>query len=169
MIHIKDHKQQEIFDPGDFLSPKRRRKLDEDWPGLFKEHILEELPVDEMRPFFHDYFGRPSKEIHTVLGVLLLQQTMYLSDQDAVGHLAFDIHWHYALNISDESDKAKYISEKTLWSMRQIVIKQNLDQVISDRIASKPAEVFNVDTENQRIDSVHIKSNMRRLRPIKTG
>ena len=53
--------------------------LDENWPGLFKEHILDELPVDEMRPFFHEDFGRPSKEIHTVLGVLLLQQAMDLN------------------------------------------------------------------------------------------
>ncbi|MCP4622954.1 MAG: transposase [bacterium] len=163
MIHIKDHKQREIFDPWDFLSPKRRRMLDETWPGLFREHVLEELPVNEMRPFFHEYFGRPSKEIHTVLGIMLLQQTMDLSDKEAIGHLAYDIRWHYALGITDESDKAKYISEKTLWSTRQTMASHNLDQVMLNKIAGKLADVFEVDTENQRIDSVHIQSNMRRL------
>ena len=92
LIRIKDHKQREMFGPWDFLSPKRRRMLDENWPGLFKEHILDELPVDEMRPFFHEDFGRPSKEIHTVLGVMLFQQTMDLSDSEAIARLAFDIH-----------------------------------------------------------------------------
>jgi len=36
MITIKDHKQQELFDPWAFLSPKRRQILDEGWPGLFR-------------------------------------------------------------------------------------------------------------------------------------
>ena len=34
MIHIKDHKQGELFDPWSFLSPKRRRLLDRSWAGV---------------------------------------------------------------------------------------------------------------------------------------
>ena len=63
MIHIKDHKQQYIFDPWRFLSPKRRRMLDEDWPGLFREHLLDELPVEQISPHFKDGVGRPTKEL----------------------------------------------------------------------------------------------------------
>lgn len=81
MIRIKNHKQRQLFDPWRHLSPKRRQILDADWPGLFREHLLEELPVDQMLPHFTDGIGRPSKELHTVLGVLLLQQTMDLTDK----------------------------------------------------------------------------------------
>jgi hypothetical protein len=73
--------------------------LEEDWPGLFREHLLEELPVDQMLPHFTDGIGRPSKELYTVLGVLLLQQTMDLTDKAAIEQLAFNIQWHYALNV----------------------------------------------------------------------
>ena len=163
MIRIKNHKQQQLFDPWRHLSPKRRRMLDEDWPGLFREHLLEELPVDQMLPHFTDGIGRPSKELHTVLGVLLLQQTMDLTDRAAIEQLCFNIQWHYALNIPEESDDAKYISEKTLYSMRQIMIDNHLDEMMFDAISDKLAMVFGVDTKDQRIDSVHIKSNMRRL------
>jgi hypothetical protein len=163
MIRVKDHKQLELFDPWGFLSPKRRRMLDEGWPGLFRSELLSEMPVNEMYPFFREDFGRPSKELYTLLGVLLLQQTMDLPDEEAIEQLAFNTQWHYALNITEESDSAKYISEKTLWSWRQVLIENNLDQLLFRRIGDKLAKVFNVNTENQRIDSVHIKSNMRRL------
>jgi hypothetical protein len=47
--------------------------------------------------------------------------------------------------------------------MRQVMIDNHLDEMMFDAIADKLAAVFGVDTKNQRIDSVHIKSNMRRL------
>ena len=163
MIRIKDHKQRQLFDPWRHLSPKRRRMLDEDWPGLFREHLLEELPVERMRSHFADGIGRPSKELYTVLGVLLLQQTMDLTDKAAIEQLAFNIQWHYALNLPEESDEAKTISEKTLYTMRQAMIDHHLDEAMFDALADKLAVVFGVDTKDQRIDSVHIRSNMRRL------
>jgi len=163
MIRIKDHKQRQLFDPWRHMSPKRRRMLDEDWPGLFREHLLEELPVDLIRSHFTDGIGRPSKELHTVLGVLLLQQTLDLTDKAAIEQLAFNIQWHYALNLPEESDDVKTISEKTLYTMRQVMIDRHLDEVMFDAVADKLAVVFGVDTKDQRIDSVHIKSNMRRL------
>jgi len=163
MIRIKNHKQQQMFDPWRHLSPKRRKMLEEDWPGLFREHLLEELPVDQMLAHFTDGVGRPSKEIYTVLGLLLLQQTMDLTDRAAIEQLAFNIQWHYALNIPEESDDAKYISEKTLYTMRQVMIDNQLDEIMFDAVADKLAVVFGVDAKNQRIDSVHIQSNMRKL------
>ncbi|MCP3865232.1 MAG: transposase, partial [Aestuariibacter sp.] len=163
MIRIKDHKQLDMFDPWEFLSPKRRRMLDESWPGLFREQLLCELPVHNIRPFFREDFGRPSKELYTLLGALLFQQTMDLNDYDTARQLSFNIEWHYALNITEESDQAKYISEKTIWSWRQILLEHNLDQLMFENISGKLAQVFKVNTDEQRIDSVHIKSNMRRL------
>ena len=148
------------------MSPKRRHMLDESWPGLFREHLLSELPVDKLKPFLHDDFGAPSKELYTLLGALLFQQTMDLTDVQTLEQLSFNIQWHYALNITEESDSAKYISEKTLRHWRQIMIEQKLDQLIFDQISSKLSKVFKVNTDFQRIDSVHIKSNMRKLSRI---
>jgi len=152
-----------MFDPWDFLSPKRRRLLDQGWPGLFREQLLCELPVDRIKPFLSEDFGRPSKELYTLLGVLLLQQAMDLNDSDTVEQLSFNIQWHYALNITDESDSAKYISEKTLWFWRMVLLQHNVDQLIFEKLTDKLAQVFKVNTDDQRLDSVHIRSNMRKL------
>jgi hypothetical protein len=163
MIRIKDQKQNNLFDPWSFLSPKRRLLLDQSWAGLFKKELLCELPVGEVAPFFNDGFGRPTKELYTALGALVLQQAHDLTDDETVNQLAFNIQWHYALNITEESDSAKYMCLKTLWNMRSIIVDNGLDAVIFDHTTDKLAKVFKVNTDNQRIDSVHIKSNMRRL------
>ena len=47
--------------------------------------------------------------------------------------------------------------------MRNIVTINELDGVIFKEVTGKLAETFKVDPETQRLDSVHIKSNMKRL------
>jgi len=163
MIHTRDHKTAYLFDPWHFLGEKRRKLMDMSWAALFRAHILCELPVNKVAPFFNETFGRPTKELYTALGALLLQQIHDLTDEETVSQLAFNLQWHYALDIVDESDEAKYLCAKTLWNMRDLVIENHLDEVLFERSTEVLARVFNVDTSTQRIDSVHIKSNMRRL------
>lgn len=163
MLTIKDHKTRYLFDPWQHLGDKRRKMLDQSWAGIFQQHILTELPVEKIAHFFHDRIGRPSKELTTVIGTLLLQQYHDLTDEQALEQLAFNIQWHFALNIPEESERLKYICPKTLWSMRQRMIESDIDLAIFEKICSKLADVFQVDTRLQRIDSVHVHSNMRRL------
>jgi hypothetical protein len=131
--------------------------------GLFQREILHELPVHKLACYFDSGFGRPTKEIYTSLGVLLFQQMNDLSDEEACQQLAFDLRWHYALNLSEESDAAKYVCPKTLWSLCSILTENSIDADIFDVVRDKLAKIFNVNTDDQRIDSVHIKSNMRKL------
>ncbi len=166
MLRFNDHKQQPIFDPWGHISPKRRQMLDQSWPGLFRKFILPELPVRQFAPFFNPGFGRPTKDISTVMGLLVLQQTLDLDDEEAIEQLAFNIQVHYALDITEESDAAKYICSKTLWTMRRIAVENGLDGVLFHICTQKIASVFSVNTDKQRIDSVHIQSNMRRLARI---
>ncbi|MBL0716617.1 MAG: transposase [Desulfosarcina sp.] len=163
MIKVKNPSQLDIFDPWAFLTPKRRQLLDGGWPGLFREYILPSIPVNKIGKYFNAAFGRPTKELYSMLGALILQQTFDLTDEETVQQYAFNIQWHYSLNISEESDDAKYISLRTLWNNRNIVAQNNLEKDIFNAGTDELAKVFKVNIDKQRIDSVHIKSNMRRL------
>jgi len=163
MIRTRDPRQALLIDPWEHLGPKRRRLLEDSWAGLFRQEILTELPADHLARRFRADFGRPAKELYTVLGVILLQQMHDLTDLETVNQLAFNQQWHFALDIPSESDAAKYMCPKTLWSMRKKVTDQELDTVMFQQVAHKLARVFEVDTTKQRLDSVHLKSNMRRL------
>lgn len=163
MFHIKDRKTGQLFDPWRYLGPKRRKLLDESWAGLFRQTLLAELPVERMMPFFSPDQGRPTKEIYAMLGAVLFQQVFDLTDEETVSQMAFNLQWHYALDNPEESDNIKYISLKTLWSLRNILTDNDLDTVLFETITDTLAKVFRVDPSKQRLDSVHIKSNMRRL------
>jgi hypothetical protein len=137
--------------------------LDHSWAGLFKKEILPILPISAVKPFFDKAFGRPTKELYAALGVQVLQQTFDFTDEETVQQFSYNILWHYALNITEESDSAKYISLKTLWSMRDLIAENELETTIFDVVTGNLAKIFKVNTNHQRLDSVHIKSNMRRL------
>jgi len=163
VIHIKDHNQQHLFDPWDNLGPKRRQLLEESWAGLFRQELLPTLPVHKLAAHFTDDVGRPTKELTTCMAVAVFQQIFDLTDKETQEKLAFDVQWHYALNLPEESDAVKYLSLKTLWTMRQILTQHALDKDIFNAIGERLAEVFDVNTETQRLDSVHIQSNMKKL------
>jgi hypothetical protein len=163
MIHTRDHQTPYLFDPWDYLGPKRKKLLTESWAGVFKEHILRELPVDKIAPYFTEGCGRPTKELYAALGSLILQQMHDLTDEETIDEFCFDIKWHYALDIPGESDESKYLSLKTLWTLRHLVMAKGLDVELFNRTTELLATTFRVDTSRQRIDSVHIRTNMKRL------
>jgi hypothetical protein len=99
MIHFNDPKQLQIIDPWQFLGEKRRKLIEASWAGIFRNEILPILPIADLFPFFSITFGRPTKELYTVIGVLILQQAFDLTDIETIEQLSFNIQWHYALNI----------------------------------------------------------------------
>ena len=163
MIYTKDHKTMYMFDPFDYLGPKRKNLIEKSWAKIFREHILPELPVNKIFPFYDSEKGRHTKELYSMLGLMILQQMRDLTDEEAVDAYAFNIKWHYALNITGEDDKQTYVSPKTLWTMRSILTENNLYDVLFEKTTDKLAKLFLVNTLKQRIDSVHIFSNMRHL------
>jgi len=66
--------------------------------------------MHKLAPFFTEGFGRPTKELYTVLGVLIIQQMMDLTDEETITHPAFNEQWHYALDIPDETDESTYMN-----------------------------------------------------------
>jgi hypothetical protein len=166
VLKITDPDAPMTFDPWGFLGPKRRRMLDRGWPGLFRKHLLDALPVEKLAPRFHPTHGRPTKELHTLLGMLLLQQMRDLTDAEAVEELAYDTQWHYALNLAGEEDEEKYVSERTLRNYRRALVEMGLAAELFESTTARLAKVFKVDVSKQRLDSTHILSNMRRLSRI---
>lgn len=51
MFSVKDHKTIYMFDPFEYLGPKRRQLLDDAWAGIFKD-IFEEVYENEFKDQF---------------------------------------------------------------------------------------------------------------------
>jgi hypothetical protein len=167
MITVKDHSTGYLFDIWDHIGPKRRKLLDKSWAGIFRTFLLEKLPVSKIARHFTVDIGRPSKEHFTMIGAVMLQQLHDMSDPDVTCALAFNINWHYALDITDDSDASTYISERSLRNYRRILIDEGLDRVLFEMLTDTLIAAFKVDTSKQRLDSTHIRSNMRTMGRIR--
>jgi len=167
MLRVNDHQTGRLFDPWEHLGPKRRKLLDSSWSGVFRKYLLEKLPVTKLARYFDEVMGRPSKELYTAMGTLILQQLHDLSDPEVTMTLAFNEQWHYALDITDESDASTYISERTLRTYRKILIKEGLDRILFETLTDTLLKAFDVDTTKQRLDSTRIQSNMSKLGRIR--
>ena len=140
--------------------------LKRSWAGLFREHLLKALDVKELSSHFDERIGRPTKDLYVALGVLILQQLHDLTDSQVVEELAFNLAWHYALDIRDESDV--YLCERSLRNYRRIVIDQGLDRMLFQNLTDELIKVFRVDSGRQRIDSTAIRSAMRLMTRVET-
>ena len=100
MIYVKDHKQYDMFHPFEHLGPKRLALLESSWAHLFREEILHKLPVEKLFSQYSELCGRPTKELHAMLGIVLLQQMEDLTDAETVHQFAFNIMSHQGSSLS---------------------------------------------------------------------
>ena len=74
MHKIVNPKQTRLFYPFDnVLTEKTRKRLLDDWAGVFRHVILELMPVDVISGHFDPAMGRPTKELYSMAGLLLLK------------------------------------------------------------------------------------------------
>ena len=67
----------------------------------------------------------------------LFAHELQLSDPDVTRAVAFNIDWHYALDITDYSDTGMYVSERSLRNYRRMIIDEGLGRVRFPRTACK--------------------------------
>lgn len=157
----KNHFLPRLFDSFSYLGPKTRKQMERSWAETFRRHILPKLPVEKLEGSYRKRMGRPSKNLHTGLGVLVLQQMLDTTDEETVQRLSFDARWQYALNITGTKDEDLYMCERTLRKFREkaVGIEEELFAIASDGLVVAGG----VEVGRQRMDSVHVKSNMKRL------
>jgi hypothetical protein len=163
MVRIKDHKTRYMFNPFGYLGQKRKKLLENSWAGVFRDHVRPILPVQLLAEHFNEDTGRPTNELVAMMGAMILQQMHDLTDEETVGQFAFNIQWHYALDITGNSDKDAYVCPKSIWNIRHVMSAHDLYQPVFEVVSDQLGKVFGVDSSLQRLDSVHIFSNMRHL------
>jgi len=144
-----------------YLSKKKIDLLEKSWAGVFRKLILPIIPVDELAANYSKKTGRPTKDLLTAMGAAILQQIFDLTDEETREQLAFNQQWHYALETYDP--KEQLFAERTLWTVRHHLTQSKSARNIFNMVTDTLAKKFNVDTSKQRLDSVHVFSNMASL------
>ncbi len=96
MYEIVNPRQKRLFDPFDsVLTEKTRERLIAGWPGVFRHIILELMPVDVISEHFDPVMGRPTKELYSMAGPILLMEFMDWTKDEALD--AYSHHPGYSL------------------------------------------------------------------------
>jgi len=166
MRNIRDRATGELFNRWEHLGSKRLERLQNSWAEVFHTQVIPNLPASELSKEFDPVMGRPTVDLPVVLGAIILQQMFNLTDQETVDTLAFNITWHYALDIRNDADME--MTDRTLRSYRKLVMERGLDETMFRDVTDGLIEAAGVDTSKQRIDSTAFRSAMRQLTRLGT-
>lgn len=158
MYKIVNPQQTRLFDPFDnVLTEKTRQRLLDDWPGVFRHVILELMPVDVISGHFDPVMGRPTKELYSMAGLILLMEFMDWTKDQALDAYRFGLNVHYALNLEPV---AQDISKRSLERYIRLFEDDGLAKATMEKITTTLVEELGIKIDQQRLDSTHIFSDM---------
>ena len=158
MRKIVDPKQTRLFDPYDnVLTEKTRKRLLDGWAGVFRHIILELMPVETISGHFDPVMGRPTKELYSMAGLLLIKEFMDWTKQEALDAYSFRMDIHYALNLEPITHD---ISMRTLERYINLFETDKLAKTIMSQVTVNLVDILEIKIDKQRLDSTHIFSDM---------
>jgi hypothetical protein len=158
MHKIVNPQQIRLFDSFDnILTEKTRTHLEDGWQGVFRNVILELMPVEQISQHFNPTLGRPTKEMYSMAGLLLIKEFMNWTKPEALDAYRFNIGIQYALNLEPV---AQDLSMRTLERQIALFAEEGLAKTIMEQVTAKLVEVLDIKIDKQRLDSTHIFSDM---------
>jgi len=159
----KTNPQQKLFGVDSNLGRGLRSRLTASWAEVFREEVLPILLRSEVKfSILYDLIGRPNFSVGRILGILVLQAWHNLSDQDALDAFGFDLRWRYALDVTEEE---AYLTRRTLVGFRKRLVtadpQMTLMHDIFEEISEAAIDKLGLSVSEQRLDSTHIKSDIR--------
>jgi hypothetical protein len=158
MIHIKDPAQINLFDlETSFLANIAQKRLETSFYSVFRHVILSLLPAQEIANHFNPDNGRPTKELYSMAGLILLKEFKNWTTTEATEAYLFDYRTQYALNTGRDNIS---FCERTLERYMTIMRSDKLAIKIFDTVTTKLIEELDIEISSQRLDSTHVFSDM---------
>ena len=158
MQRIVNPRQTCLFDPYEpVLTASNRQWLEEEWPGVFRHVILELMPVEALREHFHPDLGRPTRELYSMAGLILLLEFRHWTKAEAVEAYCFHMDVQYALNLEPV---AHDLSVRTLERYQRYFEQDELAQRVMHEVTTRLVQVLGIRIDQQRLDSTHVFSDM---------
>ncbi len=153
--------QQRLFDPFEgVIGPMGRKMIDNGWQGLFRQVLLEQMPVALIGEGLSDSQGRPSVELHAITALLLIREFQGWTVPQTHEALLFRTDIQFALNLEPGTE----ITQRTI---ERYIARMQSNEKISEEIFAKVTDTLlksmEVKVKKQRLDSTHVLSDMANL------
>ena len=155
---IRDPSQQRLFDPFEgVIGATGRKHIAEGWQSIFRDVILETMPVERIGKDLSDDSGRRSVELHAIIGLLLIRDFKGWTVPETHEALLFHTDIQYALNLEPGADTTQRTIERYLARLQK-------DKTICEEIFASVTDTLlrsmEVKIKKQRLDSTHVLSDM---------
>ena len=139
------------------MHPSALKRLDEGFEGLFRRSLLQLMPVEQVAKHFTEDTGRPTKELYSMAGLILIAEFRNYTVEETANAYTFDSSIQYALDIPRDR---QYVCPKTIDNYRRIFREDDLGQKVFLDVTAALVTELNIDIKKQRCDSTHVLSNM---------
>jgi hypothetical protein len=161
----EDKLQPEFFDDegltwwANQLSPKALSSLQNGWQGVFRRSILKLLPAEQLGRHFSSDTGRPTKELYSMAGLMLIAEFKNLTGEQAAEAYTFDTSIQFALNLPRNT----YLSARSVDTYRKLFRQDELAQQVFVQVSATLVQELQLNVQKQRLDSTHVCSRMAQL------
>lgn len=158
MRHSKDPRQTSLFDPfARVFSEVAYRRVRRGWWEVFRHCILKLMPVDALEDHFDPSIGRPTKELYSIAGLLLIKEFHDWTEEQAVDAYLFHAEIQYALNLEPASQS---LSVRTVQRYERLFRDSDLAARVMREVTVRLVAELDQDVSRQRLDSTHCNSDM---------
>jgi hypothetical protein len=127
------------------------------WQHVFRETILQLMPVDAVKGHFDPAIGQPTKELYSMCGLVFIMEFKNWTAEDAAQAYMFHADIQYALNLDPENQS---LSSRSVERYKRLIVEDDLAGRIMEQITAALVEKLQLNIKTQRLDSTHVASDM---------
>lgn len=158
MRTIVDPRQNELFDSyRAVLSPVAYKRMIKGWQGVFRHVILQEMPAHELGDHFSPDQGRPTMELYSMAGLLLIMEFKNWTVDEATDAYMYSADIQYALNLGRDHQS---MTTRTIERYQRMFRENKLAEQVMNQVSEALVQKLELDVSKQRLDSTHVFSNM---------
>ena len=161
MKYMVDPKQIGMFDPelGHF-GFRNLARLQTGWHGIFRRSLLAVMPAEELAQDFSSDKGRPTKELYSMAGLVVIAEMHGWTSEEASNAYIFDQSVQYALNVGHVGVE---LSSRSVERFQRMFREKDLAQKVFAQVTGILVEELQLEVDMQRLDSTHLFSDMARF------
>lgn len=162
------HRQGKLFNDLCGMDHRYKKRLENSWAGLFYKHVFCKIDEKLFEPLYSSDNGRPNFPINILVALEIVKHLKNYTDEVLFDAFAYDFQISYALGLRNIGER--YFARRTFYEFRARLYQYTLEHPQEGDVIFQQFEtlvqhfikVAQLDTDEQRMDSTQIMSNIKR-------
>src|SRR5665648_17402 len=150
------------------MDHRYKKKLENSWAGLFYKHVFCKISEGLFEPLYCSNNGRPNFPINILVALEIIKHLKNYTDEVLFDAFAYDFQISYAVGLLNIGER--YFARRTFYEFRARLYQYTLDHPKEGDVIFQQFEtlvqhfikVAQLDTDEQRMDSTQVMSNIKR-------